>query len=369
MRTSDLIHIALRYIKVKRAALPVLGFAVAAFCLCFAGAVFTSVREEKAQPCELIITSPADSKITDNKLAEVLKIENVEAETAVLQVPVTLQTGEYEFELSLTGMDGNYISGGYVTGSVFPPESAMPYIVLNEAACKKLTKEKAETPEKTPDIDWLNAGYTLSTDTLDRDIAAKVCGILSDGSSVDSEPTAYMSLPWAKELLRKSGWDADVKTALVRVKNIGNANSVAKQLSLLDLYVSNANDEQEQKWNIQTQEMVYLIVTGLFSLLCAAFLISVNMKATIAENKNSFDMLFWIGMKKRWISRMFLIGSSAITVIGTVIGIIVALALPSFLPQDPTSDSTFSLAVPFYIILLSTTLCIAAGTGGTGRYR
>jgi hypothetical protein len=85
---------------------------------------------------------------------------------------------------------------------------------------------------------------------------------------------------------------------------------------------------------------------------------------TITENIKSFDMMLWIGMKERQLSRMFLI-SSFVT---AVIGVIAALALPSFLPQDPTSDSIFSLAVPFYIILLSTTLCVATGTGGTGRY-
>ena len=139
MRIFDRIRLALKNLRGKWAVLPAAGVAIAAFCLCFAGAILTTVQQEKAQPYELIV-SAGDASLSDNDMAEISQIEDVTAATAVLQVPATVSVGEYVAALTLTGADADYLEDSYSQGGVFPDDSVMPYIVLNEAALKRFSE-------------------------------------------------------------------------------------------------------------------------------------------------------------------------------------------------------------------------------------
>ena len=140
MRISDLLWMALKNLKGKFNALIVVGVAISAFCLCFAGAVLLTVQQEKSLPYELNVLSGTD-KLSDNEVAEISKLPDVTAASPMLQVPVTVQTGGYKTQLILTGIDGSYLNEAFSQGGVFPDSSDMPYIVLNKAACK-LFKDK-----------------------------------------------------------------------------------------------------------------------------------------------------------------------------------------------------------------------------------
>jgi hypothetical protein len=182
-----------------------------------------AVQAEKEQPYELILSAQGNTGITDSTIADILKIPDVKAVTLILQVPVAIRTGKYDAQLTLIGMDTGYLDGVYTQRAVFPADSVMPYILLNEAAQKQFTEDKPDTDQKnvttetytsedrpvnanakTPEIDWLNASYSLISGEAGRSVTSKVCGILSDGDAKDAEPAAYVSLPVAKGLLRES---------------------------------------------------------------------------------------------------------------------------------------------------------------------
>lgn len=352
MRVSDLIHISIKNIKGKWAVLVALGMAISAFCLCYAGTAFMTVQQEKSMPFELIASTENTTGITDTMLAEISKIVDVEDATPVITIPVQMNMGEYVAELTLTGVNPSYLEN-----SNLPENSVMPYIVLNEAACKLFSKDKEKTvTTEAPKIDWLNTKAILTIGEESAGITAKVCGILE--SEKDDEPTAYISINAAKSLLKTSGQTAVYTTAYVRIANIGRAESVNNALGALQLTATNADAELQARWDLWSKEMNYLFVMGAFGLLCSVVLLSAWRRISADEQENAYAMLHWLGMKKKDIARIFALQSTLLSLIGVSIGALITVTLPSFLPQELKSFSVFMLPIPIIIIVAGAALCL-----------
>ena len=120
MKIFDLARLAVRNLKGRWAVLPTIAFAVATFCLCFSGAILTTVQEEKSQPYELILSAQGSAGVTDSTIADILKIPDVKAATSILQIPVAIQTGEYTAQLTLTGMDTGFLGRRLYSGQHVP---------------------------------------------------------------------------------------------------------------------------------------------------------------------------------------------------------------------------------------------------------
>ncbi len=360
MKWVDLIKLAAKNLKGRWAALPVAGVAAAAFCLCFAGAIFTTVQQEKTLPYELIVSSEGAVKLSDSKIAEITEIPDVVDATAVLQVPVNIKTGKYSAQLTLAGVDAAYLKEPFSQGNSFPDSSVMPYIVLNDAACRQFLDGETAPGNEPPEIDWLNAGFSLQTGADGQGIISKVCGILTKEENDDDQaPAAYISLSAAKQLLRKSGQSTDYTAAHVRVINIGQAESVSKAIAALGMTVTNSNEELQAQWDAALKEMGYLIVIGVFCLLGSSVLFSARRKVFILEQERALDMLGWLGMKQKDINRLFLLQALTLSFLGIAIGLIVSLSLPSFLTMELVETSLFTLPIPFGVVAGSVLICVA----------
>jgi ABC-type lipoprotein release transport system permease subunit len=456
MKIYDVVLLGAKNLKSRWALLPVIGIAISVFCLCYAGAVLTAVQEEKAKPYELQISSESAKDITDSTLAKISKIPNVDTATPSLQVSAIVKTGIYSAQLTLTGINPSYLNDTFTQGGVFPADSIMPYIILNESACKQFAKAKTDSSlnsnsassgnskngvnpgvdsgssssgtspqtgsssnanakssldsdtgsgtdvkgatttgtsttagfglnivntayttnnssqagtdsdadNSSPKINWLNAGVTIQTGDNGQWIVSKICGILKDAGN-GQQPVAYISLAAAKSLLLRSGQSMNYSGADVRIKNIGCASSVAQSITELGLTVTNTDDALQSKWNTELTEMGYLIVIGVFCLLCSAVLMAASRKITIVEQKETWRMLRWIGMKERDIGRLFLLQALIISIAGIAIGVIVGISLPSFLSPDLKGNSIFTLQIPFLVAVLNISICTAVGMSAT----
>ena len=140
MRIPDLLWMAIKNL-IARWVVPIVGMtAISAFCLCFAGTVLTTVQQEKSLPYELNVI-PGTINLSDSAIVEISDIPDVTAATLVLQIPANVQIGEYDAQLTLSGIDAAYLNEAFSQGGVFTDNSVMPYIVLNKAACKLFTEE------------------------------------------------------------------------------------------------------------------------------------------------------------------------------------------------------------------------------------
>ena len=362
MRISDRLCLSIRLLKGGWAVLPALGIAIAAFCLCFAGAIYTKVQDEMSLPYELEVMAQGNAVISESMLAEIEKTEDVTAVTALLSVPVTVQTGTQKAELTLTGMDAGYMEDELKEGANYTDEGVMPYIVINEAALKKFTdslsswQQTEEMQTEDTQTDWLSASYALQMGDS-RPIVAKVCGILP--SEKDASPEAYISLSAAKQLLQKSGQKAAYTAVKVRVTNIGCAPEVSRGISAHGLSVANSGAELEAGWDADMKEMGYLLAFGLFGLVCAAVLMTAWRRLALTTQRRAYEALLWMGLSAKQISMLFVFQALVLSLVGTAVGILVALSLPSFLTGE--APSNFMLQAPFIVVFGSAAICIAAG--------
>ncbi len=348
MKVSDRIRLALKTLKGGWAVLSAAGVAISVFCLCFAGAVYTTVQAEKAQPYEMMVMAQRAGALTDAAAAEITQIEDVTAATPVLQTPVRVTAGVYSADLTLTATLGTYIDEELADGVIFPEDSVMPYIVLNQAACKLFSDGATPAADEAPDIDWLGESFSVMLGEESNAVTAKVCGILRGGGDADetTEPAAYISLASAKKLLQTNGQGADYAAIKARVTSIGQAQSVSRQISVMGLAVSDSAGELQAGWDMMQKEMGYLTVTGLFCLVCAAVLLSVWRKVSLLEHKKAWGMLIKLGLTQKSIRGIFIVQAVIIALAGIAGGIIVSLALPSFLPPEAADNSVFALTVP-----------------------
>jgi ABC-type lipoprotein release transport system permease subunit len=178
MKTVDLIRIAAKNFKGRWMVLPSLGMAISVFCLCFAGAVLTTVQHEKSQPYELAVSAAGNSNISDSAMARIAKLPDVTAATPLLQVSAHVKTGVYSAQFTLTGIAPSYLNTAFSKGGVFPQSGDMPYIVLNAAASKQFSNNTANT-------DTGSGADTGSGNTTGSDVGTKT-GIGTDTGNVDN---------------------------------------------------------------------------------------------------------------------------------------------------------------------------------------
>ena len=364
MWISDLLWMALKNLKARFVVLPVAAIAISTFCLCFAGAVLVTVQQEKSVPSELEVLAGTE-QLSDSTLAGIAAVPDVTAVTPVLQVPVSIQTGGYTAQLILTGMDASYLTEDFAQGGVYSDSSVMPYIVLNKAACKLLTDEKNGSGDDTdeteePQVEWLNVGVSIQTSENTRPVVSKIVGILS-ADDEDQKPAAYISIASAKALLQQDSLSMDYVEANVRITNAGCTESVSKAVAGLGLSVADSNAAIQANWDTELIEMRYLILLGALGLLCSAFLARSYRRIEILEAEKTLSTLKWIGINRGDLAKLNILKSTLTQLIGILVGIVVAVSIPSFLSPEAVDASIFALAIPVGVAAISAAICLAAG--------
>ena len=161
MRTLDSWRLALKSLRPGFAAVYICLLALAVCGVYFSAAAMYSVLTEKAEPCELAVTSGTYRAISDETARELAAIPDVLAATNRIELPVTLIAGKYEAALTLVGVDAGYLDVQYDMGGVFPENSVMPWIVLNKES-RKVFRDPDDTTRREasyiPPVDWLGGG-------------------------------------------------------------------------------------------------------------------------------------------------------------------------------------------------------------------
>ena len=349
MRFGDALGIALRTALSKRNAVSVLGIAATVFCLCFAVAGLTQVLQGRAAPCELTVTA-GQAKLTSSSVTQMEQVPGVVAATPLVQIPVRLTSGNYAAELTVTGLRGAYVEQKFREGTLFTGHGAMPYLVLNEAACKQFQKNTIDFTDKEPDIHWLGTGMILGLDEANS-VPARVCGILAS-ETPDDPPTVLMDYETAQALLRSMGQPADPQQIDVRVRNSGAAQLVTDAISKLG-YVATQPDEgiaAEAAWAAGQKEANYLVLLGLLSLLLAVFQMRGARNLAFCRAQGMLAALKWMGLRQGTLRRVLRLQTLLVALLGCAAGL-VALAIPALLQQDVVENTCFALTVPADIAL------------------
>ncbi len=354
MKISDILRIAAKNINGKWALFPALGAAIAMFCFCFVGGAAADVGAQKAQPYELNV-SPGTEELTDSVILDISQNEDVKAVTPVILVPAQIDVGEYSAQLVLAGIDGAYLEGEFEEGGIFPDTSTMPYIVINEEAAVQFMDDGKAVDEEQG-IDWLNESIKIQVGDGARHIVSKISGILKNEEE-NEQAAAYVSLSVSKQLLQQSGQYTGYSGALVRIVDMGSAESVSKQIFASGLIVANPNEELQTEWDALMKEANYLLAAGIFGLVGTVVLVAAWRKISLAEQEQAYAMLHWMGMKIKTLRRLVAVQCVMISLAGVALGLVVSVSLPAFLSQG-VGESIFTMTIPLETAALSALICV-----------
>lgn len=343
MKSSDMLGYALRSIRASFAAAYLLALAIATACMYFAGAIWWNVRTEKAAPCELTVTAPSYLELNEQTVQDILDIPNVLDASGQIAASASAKSGSYTADLNLTGIDGEYLDVVYTQGELFPDSSAMPWLVLTEAAAKSFTDPDKSAQKKTdelPPIDWLNADFTLQVG--DVTVAAKVSGVVEG-----DEAAAYMSQSALQTLLQRQGQSASYTSAVVRIRNIGAAEAVTEQVAAMGYSVENMDSARQTKWNNQLREAVYLLIVCAVVFVCTELIKKVDTLKNRDMEYAREQALYWMGMTAESIQTLWLVQRLFLNIVGATLGVALSSIIAAAIPPELRETTNFALSLPW----------------------
>jgi len=344
MRRFDLFRFAIKTLRTKYVMAFVSLVMIGVCCIYFAGAILLTVYTEKSEPCELTITTSDEYGFGEQAVQNILEIPDVLATTGVLEIPVTLTVGKYEASLKLVGVDAEYLQIEYSMGSVFPENSVMPWILLSKES-QKTFRDPTDTTKRDssyiPPVDWLNEEYSMSVGN--NKYVSKLAGIFES-----EEPTVagYIDLTVAKKILQEQGQPGAYSSLSVRIKNIGSAYSVTKQIEALGHFVSSSNSELQARWSALQREAAYLFLLGVVILVAALRQQAAETMKLKSDRKAQYVAMKWMGLTRQTMHRIKCVQSGCLCVVGVSLGMLIGYLIPKFIPVTQRAENVFCLGMP-----------------------
>ena len=247
--------------------------------LCLAFPAYQScnkLRQERAQPCELLVQVLGNVQ----SLESILQIDEVRTVSPVMNLEGTVIWGEYQMLCPILAVFSSYPKVDLVEGVLFPEESNMVCLMLNRAAAAAYFKEEATmTVSVNETVDLVVGGKAQK---------ALICGIFDDNSE---NPLAYMSYQVAEREYQRT----DPLTLLVSLNYSGEKAKIMEELRTLNLMVSKA-PEEKLRWDLMAQQAWQLAgISGGF-VICGAILLREKRKTQRRENNREAQMLLLGGL-------------------------------------------------------------------------
>ena len=335
MRISDKFSLARR--TMGRGWLPVfiLLTALGVMGIYFFCAAAKTVRAEKSEPCELKVLAGEGISLNEDTIAEILLLPDALAASGVYELPATLTSGDHSAAVTVVGISADYLEVEMQSGTMFPASGSMPWLVLS----KSTTKAFKDKNNKTGTLSFPDTKLTLTLN--DTSLTAGVSGVFTDR---ENTAQAYMEQAAARRLLQQQGQGKTYACILVRVTNMGAAETVTKQISGLGCTTETTNAAQQERWAALEKEMIYVLLLGLALLFCAGmwkYAADVKQKP---ERQEQDVTLRWMGMSVRDIRVMHHIRTTLAIPPGITLGLLTAMALPHLL-SDAAANSLFVLSL------------------------
>lgn len=237
---------------------------------------FQQIQAEKNTPYELTATTD-NSNIDLNTL---MQIEGVERISPVINLNAALSLNEYKLDCEIRAVYSSFLNLKFTQGTMYPDNSNMPYLILNEAAAKSFAQGYQTITVSPEDTVMMNANGA--------DRKAIVCGIFDDGSEV---PTVYMSYDVAQKEYGHNG-----QTELIfLLENKGAAENAVSALQRHNIY-GNFDPSITLAWELLHEQCIQPILLSIGLLACATALIREKRSAEITKYRSEIAMLLLSGI-------------------------------------------------------------------------
>lgn len=346
MRQSDFVAVALR--GVKKIALPgALFLTVAVWLLGTAAAKAFWLYREKQAPCLL---EASGENISEGDVQSLMQRENTEQTgdgesrlhssegqkggdileyTLIYTLDAGISAGGYHTEVTLTGVDGDFLSPELKEGTMFPADTGMPWLIVNEVALKTFRDNNEEDIENIEAVDWQNTSVSLAVG--EKIIVGKICGILETKEETEA-PVVYLSQESAKALLQQNAQTVSAAALWLRLKNSGVSENVTENLNAMGYTVANSDAGLWQEWELTRQTILGESMTGLLALLAGIFLLKIKIQYDALACREEYARLQELFLSPKNVrKRMNTVRVVAVFAASLVLGIVLLLAMPTLL--------------------------------------
>lgn len=278
--TKQILKLAIRTI--PRMGLVTILFLILGIYLIFPTArLYADMKQGNTVPCELLAST--DSSFDEKTLLDLPGIRSI---TPILHFNASLFTGKASCTLTVEAVRSGALKQDQISGSVFPEESNMPYLVLNTAAVKAF---RDEAGRKTDSLD-LDGSFVLSAD---RELPAKVCGVCEDGKA---EPMAYMSYITAHALPGTSGQQG--VTLRFTLDNADSEPVVVNKLQELG-FAAEVDQTRAVQWSALQEQLKSFVLLCFGILISSAVLLCQRLKMEMVQYEMSYQTLELCGISRR----------------------------------------------------------------------
>lgn len=321
----------------------------------FSLGLFMEIRDEKEEP---FLLSAQNSQITAQELQILSEEPEISAISAVYEISASVQVNEASADITLYGMESNFfetIKKEMIRGTIYQDSTAMPYLVLNEAACREILR--VQSGKQAADLDEASNAYAeqsgpgelekvygaqyldgLMSNTRmgkagtvirlgEEVLSAGICGLVKDGLET---PAAYLSQESARSLLEPG---TDCQQVWLWMERIGDMDKVIRFLEARAYSVDRNHTEQEMVWQAAQNLAFGFFLSGMISLAAAVALmhggISADWKCSRKEYEHLAEIIFtdpslWEGarLRKRLNLRRIIIQMGISIPMGTLLGLV-----------------------------------------------
>ncbi len=361
MKAYDILYLSYRGLKHHYTAVYVIFIAAGILCLCFAMTGLLGIWYEQNSPGEIRLSAAPGKVLTDQDMSVLMSLEHVGNSTPVLSLPVGITSGKYTAFVTVLGIRRDYIASTFEKGGLFPESSRMPVLVLNEAACKLFSNqdEKAAAAGGTvnaPDIDWLEANFSLSMDEKVKPVVSRVSGIIKDGKKT-ALPTVYMDFSAAKTVLRENGKPTAYDCILLQVQKAGDMQEVSDKAASLGYMADPSYLSAGEDWRGRQENALPLLFAGLALLAGMSLFMTALSWIDVQKQSEQIKLLSQTGMQIRYIKLLFSMHMMASGVIGGVAGLVIYFLIPFFFSEGAPSIAG-ELNIKIFASIGALALCI-----------
>lgn len=263
---------------IPRLGIPVLLFlCIGSFFLFSAGAVFCELQGERQKSYELSILAQENTDYN-----AILHLPNVENLSPVLRLEGKMDYQDYSLSCPILAVSKEYPELDLVQGAMYPEESNMPFLVVNEAAAKGFRIE-----DDTNEIE-ISANTEIYLTVSGESCKAVVCGIFRD--ELES-PAAYISYNTANQHWPVTG-EGEV---LLRLTNRGSLKHVIRDLEQFGLNVS-YDPDVARAWELLQEQLFRESLTGGLLWICVGVLLARQKREEKEQYEREQEALLLCGM-------------------------------------------------------------------------
>lgn len=171
----------------------------------------------------------------------------------VYEIPINVQSSEKSKEISVTGIKTYMIPGELISGRYYADQVSTPEMVMNKTALSDLMG--ADREEMGAVGSWI--GHTL----IMGNCAAKICGIIDDGSETAS---VYISVSAAESYLKQQGEIPKASSYCVRLPDLKTLIKMQEKMEEMGIATS-VDDSKLFQWKLMEHRIKDLSIMGMIA--------------------------------------------------------------------------------------------------------